>query len=202
MLFLVVINWRAHAPGGATEAQSQLCFLGNELPAGGAAQMQAMFPEGYVFSWALYGLAAAETARQLPAHDPSRAALLARTRTALRQLSLPAGRAPFPADLAPDYGVFYAGWKLYVRATYLRALGPQRGAATEAAAFDRECDSLAEAFARSSTPMLPSYAGAAWPADNCVAIAALGIHDQIRPPRYRALIARWTRAARQQLDPT
>ncbi len=201
LLLLALLHWRAHTPGEVAEAQSQLRFLGQKLPAGGAAQMQAIFPEGYVFSWALYGLAAAEVARQLPHYEPRRAEALTQARTALRRLDSPVGRASFPAGLAPGYGVFYAGWRLYLRANYLRALAPQRVRAAEMAAFTRDCDSLADAFARSPTPMLPSYAGAAWPADNCVAIAALGIHDQIYPPRHQAIITRWVHAARQRLDP-
>jgi hypothetical protein len=163
--------------------------------------MQAMFPEGYVFSWALSGLAAAEIARQLPEHDPRQAEAFIQARVALQQIDSPAGRAPFSAQLSPRYGVFYTGWRLYLRATYLRALGPARIPPAEMTAFKRDCDSLAAAYAHSPTPMLPSYVGAAWPADNCVAIAALAIHDQLQSPRYHATITHWVQAARQRLDP-
>jgi hypothetical protein len=202
LLLLALVNWRAHAPANRDEVISQLRFLGTELDAGGGERMQAMFPEGYVFSWALYGLAAAEIARQLPPDDVRRPQLLARAQAATRRIDSPAGRAPFSPALSPTYGVFYTGWRLYLQANYLRALGPANAQPTMLVAFERDCDSLAAAFARSPTPFLPSYPGSAWPADGCVGIAALGIHDQLLAPRYEGLLARWTSATWQRIDTT
>ena len=163
--------------------------------------MQQLFPEGYVFSWALYGLAAAETARQLPLTDPRRPALLTRTQSAIRHLDSPTARAPFSAGLDPPYGAFYAAWRLYLRASYVRAAGANHVGPALLAGFENDCAALAATFERSPTPFPPSYAGAAWPADASVGIAALGLHDHVCPPRYAPLIARWVAAVHQRLDP-
>ena len=53
----------------------------------------------------------------------------------------------------------------------------------------------------SESPFLESYDSSSWPADTAVGIAALGIYDQVVEPRYRDVIERWVRAAKERLDP-
>ncbi len=65
-LWLVLLNRRLYRPGRVETALAQLRFLGHSLGDGEAERMQALFPEGYVSSWALYGLASAQVARALP----------------------------------------------------------------------------------------------------------------------------------------
>jgi hypothetical protein len=74
-------------------------------------------------------------------------------------------------------------------------------APAEAARFEADCRALAQAFERSPTPFLPAYPGQAWPVDSAVAIAALRLHDMLRPPRFGRTVARWRRAAHDRLDP-
>ncbi len=48
----------------------QLTFLKKYLKAGGGKEMQRIFPEGFVFMHALYGMAWYETAKSLTPHSP------------------------------------------------------------------------------------------------------------------------------------
>lgn len=201
ILGLCLLNARAYSPGDIDTVVSQLNFLDPSLRAGGGERMQKLFPEGYFFSWALYGLAAAQTARQLPPDDARRSTLLDRAREAIARVDSPLGRAPFPPDLDPAYGAFYSAWSLYLRGEYLRAAGAENVPHDFVAGYDRDCTEFAEALDRSPTPFLPSYAGAAWPVDTTVGIAALAIHDRVREPRYAGVIDRWVDRARAHLDP-
>ncbi len=202
LILLALLNWRAHAPGDNETVLAQLAFLGDSLQAGSGERMQQVFPEGYLFTWALYGLASAQIAQQLPPHDPRRAALLDRARNAVDHVDSPLARSTFPRDLDPPYGSFYCSWSLYLRAEYIRAAGAGGVLDRLLADFERDCAEFAGALDRSPTPFLPSYPEAAWPVDTCVGIAALSIRDRVLGAKYQAIIERWVESARRRLDPT
>ena len=201
LAFLLLLNVRLHRPGGEGAVQAQLRYLEGALEYGAADDMQRMFPEGYVFTWALYGLASARLAGELEARDTRRPHLLAETRRALAVIHSKAGRAVFEPDMDPPYGVFHASWALYLRAEYVRAAGPTRLRAAEIEEFRRECDRFALALARNGSPFLESYPEQVWPADTAPGIAALGIHDAVAAPRYRETIRRWVAEARARQHP-
>jgi hypothetical protein len=201
LAFLLLLNVRLHRPGGAGTVQAQLRYLEGALEYGAADEMQRLFPEGYVFTWALYGLASARLAGQLDAHDARRAHLLAETRRALSAIHSDAGRAVFVREMEPPYGVFHASWALYVRAEYVRAVGRSKLPAAEIEKFTRECDRFARAVASYGSPFLESYPEQVWPADTAPGIAALGIHDAVVAPRYRETIRRWVAEARARQHP-
>jgi len=95
-----------------TDVVAQLRFLRSELGSGLGEEMQGMFPEGYFFSHALYGLAWADVARSDPTY---RDEALREARWALERLGSTSGRAAFDARLRPTYGVFYVGWSSRLR---------------------------------------------------------------------------------------
>ncbi|MBI3861839.1 MAG: hypothetical protein HY290_08075 [Planctomycetia bacterium] len=201
ILLLALVNFRAHRPGDAETVVSQLQFLGDSLHEGSGERMQSSFPEGYVFTWALYGLASAQVARQLPQNDPRWAELLDRVRDAVDHVDSPIARSTFPKELDPPYGAFYCAWSLYLRAEYMRAAGADELTPTFVQKFEEDCTEFAHVLRRSQTPFLPSYPAAAWPVDTCVAIAALSIRDRILGPKYESVIKRWVADARSRLDP-
>ena len=201
LAFLLLLNVRLHRPGDLGTVQAQLQHLEGALEYGAADDMQRMFPEGYVFTWALYGLASARLAGQLESQDERRAHLLAETRRALAAIHSDAGRAVFERDMDPPYGVFHASWALYVRAEYVRAAGRAKLTPAEIEEFTRECDRFARAFAAYGSPFLESYPEQVWPADTAPGIAALGIHDAVVAPRYGQVIRRWVAEARARLHP-
>ncbi|WP_330253570.1 hypothetical protein OG874_02870 [Nocardia sp. NBC_00565] len=177
-----------------TDVIAQLRFLRAELGSGLGEQMQGMFPEGYFFSHALYGLAWADVAR---GDTMYRDEALREARWALERLGSPSGRAVFDARLRPAYGVFYAGWSSRLRGAVIELAG---AGAPETAQFTADCEALAAAFGTDG-PFLAAYPGQAWPVDNVVAVAALRLHDRIVGSRFESVIAEWLTSARAHLDP-
>lgn len=201
LLFLALLNIRAYLPGDEGTVLAQLRFLGNSLQSNGGERMQQIFPEGYVFTWALYGLASTQAAQGLPEENPGRAELLERSLSAIDHVVSSRARSIFPDELDPPGGAFYNSWSLYLRANYIRAAGVNRVPSSLLLAFESDCDAFSGALERSPNPFLQSYPGAAWPADVCGGIAALSIHDRIARPRYASVIQHWVEKARRRLDP-
>jgi hypothetical protein len=201
LAFLLLLNVRLHRPGGPRTVRAQLRHLEGVMGRGGAEEMQTLFPEGYVFTWSLYGLASAQLASQLPARDVSRAHLLAETRRALAAVHSMAGRSTFDAGMNPPYGAFYASWSLYLLAEYVRAAGPGNLPPAVLRGFTRECDRFAQALADYGSPFMESYPREVWPADTAPGIAALGIYDAVVAPRYAQTVRRWVVDARARVDP-
>jgi hypothetical protein len=201
LAFLLLLNVRLHRPGGAGTVQAQLRYLEGALGEGAAEEMQELFPEGYVFTWSLYGLASARTAAQIEPRDARREHLLAETRRALAAVRSETGRSIFVAEMDPPYGVFHASWSLYLLAEYVRSAGPANLPAAVVEEFTRECDRFARSLAVSGSPFLESYPEQVWPADTAPGIAALGIHDAVVGRRYGRTIRRWVAEARARQDP-
>jgi hypothetical protein len=200
LLCLAVLNWRLYKPGRVETAIAQLRFLEESLDEGGAERMQSIFPEGYVFTWALYGLASANVARALSPSDPRRDEALRAAREAVAHVDSDRAKATFVSEMEPRYGAFYSSWSLYLRGAILRASGTADPAPFDRDRYERDCDSLASALSKSDSPFLPSYPGAVWPVDTVVGVAALAIADLILGHRYQAIIARWVGQVRQRLD--
>jgi hypothetical protein len=201
LAFLLLLNVRLHRPGGTGTVQAQLRYLEGALGEGAAEEMQELFPEGYVFTWSLYGLASARTAAQFEPRDARREHLLAETRRALAAVRSETGRSIFVAEMDPPYGVFHASWSLYLLAEYVRSAGPASLPAAVVEEFTRECDRFARSLAVSGSPFLASYPEQVWPADTAPGIAALGIHDAVVGRRYGRAIRRWVAEARARQDP-
>ncbi|MET8147709.1 hypothetical protein ACIBSW_28805 [Actinoplanes sp. NPDC049668] len=132
---------RLVTPADRTGVRGQLAFLRAELDDGAAEQAQEMFPEGYLFLYALYGLAQVERGQVTEA------------RWALSRLETPAGRSSFSASLTPPYGVFYQGWTNWLRGGVL-SLRPDPALRRD---FEAASAALAAAFDASPTPYLAAY---------------------------------------------
>lgn len=197
ILVLLGMNVRLYAPPDRSGVPAQLTFLRGALENGAGEAMQGLFPEGYFFLHALYGLAWVNQGLQNPAE---REAAQSEALWTLDRLDSPAGRAPFSPYSSPPYGVFYVGWQSWLRGGLIKLMGTRADAAL-ITRYEADCTALASAFAASSTPFLSAYPGQAWPVDNVVAIAALRLHDSLLPPRFSDSIERWEQAARLRLDP-
>lgn len=163
----------------------QLAFLRSALDDGAATDAQQLFPEGYFFLYALYGLARVDLGDEQEA------------RWALEHLETSQGRAPFSAGLTPAYGVFYQGWTNWLRGGILSL----RTDPVLRERFEESSAALASAFDAAPTPYLAAYPGQAWPVDSTVAMASLRLHDRLLPPRYGATVRRWLAGVRTRLDP-
>nr|MDT0658604.1 hypothetical protein [Micromonospora sp. DSM 115978] len=149
----------------------QLAFVRGELDGGAGERAQELFPEGYFFSHALYGLSWVELGLRNP---DRRATALEQARWAVRALESPAGSAPFSADLAPAYGVFYSGWLTWLRGGVLSLQPPRGRDRDELRRFEAGAVALGAAFDGAATPFLAAYPGQAWPVDSTVAMASSG----------------------------
>jgi len=204
---LAYINIRLHGsiplenePKTHKDLLLQLNFIEKQLKEKDlAVDMQLLYPEGYVFSNVLYGLAWLETVRDEPVASPIRQKAIGEATYAYTQLETAYAKSVFYDSLSPRYGVFYAGWKNYLLG---KKLVMQRDKMSqEAALFQDQCQEIAQAFTNSPTPFLQSYVGAAWAADSFVAIASLQIHDSFFEPQYQKLIADWLTKVKAHLDP-
>ena len=68
-------------------------------------QMQGLFPEGYYFCYAFYGLTWAEAAMR---DNSLTAQAIDEIRWCLDKLESPAGKEAFSPNLPPDHGMFYS----------------------------------------------------------------------------------------------
>jgi hypothetical protein len=173
----------------------QLAFVRDALDEGSDTAAQQLFPEGYVFSNVLYGLAwvqAAHTDSEL------RGDALRESRWALARLESEEGRAIFDPRLQPAYGVFWAGWTNWLRGAILSLDDTDTA---EVQRFSTHSAEIAQAFSAAETPFLQAYQGQAWPVDSTVAIASLRLHDNLFGAKYTAVIDRWIAQAQARLDP-
>jgi len=190
-----VASLRLHHEPSPEDVRSQLGFIRAELDEGAAARMQKLFPEGYVFSYLLYGLVWADLAHAKPEW---RGEALREALWALEHVDSARAREPFPEGQAVPRGVFYAGWTAWL---YGRVLGIE-GSPTDAIRprFEELTRQIASALDESSTPFLEAYPGGAWPCDTVVAVAALAEHDRVLEGRYAPTIHRWLGDVEVHLD--
>jgi hypothetical protein len=199
--WMASLNLGLYKPGRLETAVAQLRFLSRELERGGAERMQSLFPEGYVFTWALYGLAWTNVARALPSSDSRRLEALTAAHGAIAKVNSEYARSTFNLNMEPMYGAFYSSWSLYLRSSVLRTLAPDDLEDFDLVAYELDCERFASSLSNSDTPFLASYYGAVWPADTVIGLAALAIRDSVLEPRYGPLIQKWIVDIRHRLDP-
>ena len=207
MVLLVNLRLYSAAPSQAygpeklgPDVLPQLEFIGKKLHQGTGEEMQGLFPEGYFFTHTLYGLSWVEVGlRSAPGTDLHNQAIQ-ETSWALEQIESPKGKAPFPPEQKPAYGIFYTGWSNWLRGGALMLQSPEKRPKDEVERFQNECQEMAEAFEQSPLPFLTSYTSQTWPVDSVVAIAALRLHDKLYPARFTNTIERWKSAARQSAE--
>jgi hypothetical protein len=182
------IAWVVTHPVSDGVRRAQLVHLRAVLADGGATRMQELFPEGYAFTHALIGLAAAQPAR------PGDSAALALARQCLAAMDSPQGRAPFPPDASPAHGAFWTGWSLLLAVEVARLSGQ----AADLQQMRRRADVAAVALAADADGFLESYPGQVWPVDTVVLVAAVARahHLEHRPGEVASAWLRRTAAAR------
>jgi hypothetical protein len=182
-----------------------LAYLTQATAEGAATDMQALFPEGYLFTHALVGLSSAELAIDLPPDSPERQPAVVRAWNAWDAIQSDEGRRPFDVGLDPPYGAFYAGWSTWLGALAVRATPPQARSADREERVVAACASLADAWRASPTPFLASYPHQAWPCDSAVAMAALAACERVvgesQRPQLQAVRLAWVAAVGLRADP-
>jgi len=183
------------------DIKKQLNFLEDELKNNRLGEkMQAIYPEGYVFIYALYGLSQAEISLDPQANSTSVKEALAEAVFAFDKIDQKETRYTFSPDMSPAYGIYYQGWRNYLLAKILSNDLPFDDRARYESLFSESCDLIAQALKNAESPFLPSYPDQAWPADSFLAMASLSLHDQHYPPQYKQDIQRWIEQVRVRLD--
>ena len=180
----------------------QLNYIGSELKSNDLGnRMQKLFPEGYVFIHALYGLAWCELATADSFNDPMlKSQALNEALFAYDEISSSKSFARFDSQLTPQYGIYYLGWKNYLLSKILCIDTNFSNANKYKKAFVEQCESIDNALQQSPTPYLESYESQTWPADMFVAMASLKQHDQLFIPKYKATLHQWINKIQLLLD--
>src|ERR1043165_6525237 len=181
------------------DVQKQLKFLKNAMHNGADREMQYVFPEGYVFMNALYGLSQAEMAKGL--HDDAYTEAYLESYRCYMNMKSEEGRSIFPEDLLLAYGAYYNGWTAYHMAKLIGAEETGKRDSAIETDFKQQCALISTAMERAQTRYLESYHDHPWPADIMTCIAALAEHDRLYEPLYQGVISKWIAGAKQRLDP-
>lgn len=208
-IVLIIVQSRLYLPTTAQagpgkigpEVPDQLRFVRGALDRGAGTEMQTLFPEGYFFSYVLYGLAWVDLGQSLAPNDPLRRTAISEARWAAEQLNTPAGLAPFSPALDPPFGVFAIGWRAWLQGGLLKLLAPEQRPAELVEQVVIDCGLLDAAFSRSATPFLSAYPNQAWPVDSVVAVAALRRCDTLFGVQHAPTVERWLSQAKTLLDP-
>ncbi|WBQ06308.1 hypothetical protein [Kribbella sp. CA-293567] len=196
-LLSLVGTARLVGPRGEPEAGAvkQLRFLKSALDGGADQNAQELKPEGFFFLNVLYGLSWIQVGMASPelAEEAVREA-----KWSLDRLNSSPGTAPFDRALAPQYGVFHAGWTNWLRGGIVMLQPVEQRDLAEYTSVSAE---LAKAFDESRTPYLEAYPGQAWPVDSTVAVASLALYNQLVTPRFAPTVERWVAGVKTRLDP-
>jgi len=179
------------------EVVRELRGIKSALERNADVEMQNVYPEGYVFTNALYALAWSSVI-----HPEANQELFDEGHTAIKEawkrIDSETGRSTFNESLLPPYGSFYSGWSSYVLGSKLRLESPDRRDDLEIYQFKQQCDQIASAVREHVYPA--SYDGGTWPADVTICVATLSMHDDLFEPRYKEIIEHWLSEVRVRLD--
>jgi hypothetical protein len=205
-IVIVWINGKLYADNFTKKEQQQdiilqLNFLEQELKQHQLGdQMQAMFPEGFVFTNALYGLSWCEYGIA-DATNANKTRALSEALFAYHQINAEKAKLTFNATLQPQNGIYYLGWNNYLLSKIL--LLDSNFANNEAykKIFKEQCELIVSTLKKSNSPYLQSYQDECWPADMCVAMASISNYNKIFNPKYQYIVTEWTNKVKVRLDP-
>ncbi len=177
----------------------QLNFLEHELKHDNlGVRMQNIFPEGYVFIHALYGLTWCELALNYDLDSIYYEKAFEEASYAYNQIDSERGKSIFDEDLNPEYGAFYAGWRNYLLGKIISFHAVSK---RDSLVFKNNCNSIYEAISSNKSPYLESYTNSTWPADIFLCIASLKLHDNNFAPKYELAVENWIDKVKLHLDP-
>ena len=143
-----------------TDVLKELRGLKSALDSNADLEMQKIYPEGYLFINALYGLAWCNYIREHPESEFLNEGL-AEIQKTWNKINAPLGGAPFDQDLALPYGAFYTGWSTYLLGKKLTVERDEQRDKNELIIFRQRCKLIAAALKDTVYPA--SYHGGVWP---------------------------------------
>jgi hypothetical protein len=178
----------------------QLKFIESAIDSGAAEQMQQYYPEGYVFTLSLYGLAHVELLETLRPNGKQFNKSKQEVEEVLALLKSNKGKSVFQKDLPLPYGAYYNGWLNYLRAEFLCALPDSLRSRTMLNELNYFSDQLAQTFKNSPSQYIESYAGMVWPADVMSCLAAYKLNLKLNHIENDTLINWWLKETKAKLD--
>ncbi|QHT70026.1 hypothetical protein GXP67_26960 [Rhodocytophaga rosea] len=203
---LLHINWKllpsSDYVSDTDDIILQLNFLEDQLKNHEVGiQMQQLFPEGFVFVYALYGLSWCELAiANAHSNDSLHTRAIQEALYAFDQISSKQAQERFDPHLFPENGIFYSGWNNYLLSKILLADTSFANYPSYRNRFKQQCKYIEEAMNSTESPFLESYQDQAWPADMFVAVASLRNHDRVFTPAYKVLLQNWSEKVQEALD--
>jgi hypothetical protein len=162
-------------------------------------EMQQLYPEGYLFFNALYGLSWCEFIKTLKPESALYKEGHVEIQRAFEKIDSDRGRSIFDESLDLPYGSFYTGWSTYLLGKKLAVESIPGRDQKEIYSFQQQCDKIAAAIQKDLYP--ETYYHQAWPADVVVCVASLSLHDRLFRPKYSTVINEWLGKVKQNLDP-
>ena len=191
-------TFASEAPYINTDIINQLHFLKSTIHNGAATTMQQAYPEGFVFTQAVYGLSWCEVAARLEHRTALYKEAIHEISYASEQLSSSEGQGGFDSTLAIPFGAYYAGWSNYLLGKKLTVQLPHERDTAAIKHFKQVCAQIDSALQQEVYP--ESYSGFSWPADVFVAAASLQLHDQLFEPLYRQSLHLWIERVKKTTD--
>jgi len=183
------------------DIQLQLNFLNTELRNNNLAnRMQELYPEGFVFVNALYGLSWCELGLS-DTSKKTRETALKEALYAYNEINSDQTKSQFRRTLSPEYGIFYIGWNTYLLSKILSLDIAFENRLMYQNLYTKQCDSIVASLKNSNSPFLESYKTQAWPADMVVAMASVSNYDKLYSPKYREKVLDWVVKVKSKLDP-
>lgn len=206
-LLILWINVKLHSENlSFSETKSDIIFqlnlLESELKTNDAGQkMQQVYPEGFVFINALYGLAWCELALADTSNDQKlKEKAISEALYAYNAINSDIAKSTFDTYLKPENGIFYFGWRNYLLSKILTLDTTFVDHKSYVATFSIHCNTIKNALGKTDNPYLESYNNQAWPADMFIAVASLSNHDKIFNSEYKSDIKIWLERVKQRLD--
>lgn len=180
------------------ELIQRLNFLEYELKENELGErMQYLFPEGFIFINALYGLSWCEVYQKTDDNKLKQRAYK-EALFAFKEVNSPRGKLVFSQNLTPEYGIYYKSWSNYLLSKIIGCKGFKNSPIGLQEIYDLNCDEISYAFQTSTSPYLESYSSQAWPGDNFVAVASLKNAPQ---NQYESFMKSWIQKVKSKLDP-
>lgn len=199
IMIVVFVNYRYLSPDESVI--SQLNYLKKQIRDNNAdIEMQKVFPEGYVFMNALYGLTWCETALKNKNDSTLCKTAVREAIYALKKLESDEAQKIFDKNCSPAYGMFYQSWTNYLRGKILLTIGININPGLSNR-YIRSCEILYSVVERRKSPFPETYKNASWPADAFPGIVSLKIHDKLFPEKYDTLIREWLDKVKERVDP-
>ncbi|BDD11909.1 hypothetical protein FUAX_43410 (plasmid) [Fulvitalea axinellae] len=202
--FVLGLNFRLYFSPEYTvydhELYSQLKYLQARREAGASQKMQDIFPEGLMFFESLYGLAWCDFISELDPDSELYREGINEIDNALAVIGTEESLSIFMGETLLKYGAFYTGWSNRLLGRKLEVLPINKRDKAEIKIFKENCERVSNALRISKIPFLETYPAEAWPADVCVCVSSLAIHDRIFPDKYDLVLKNWISHVKARLD--